>query len=97
MRFILRRHLAHSTNPAPTMKCLCHLLAVLIAAFGAVADASPLTLPVGGLVAGKTLSVSGAATLREPDGPRGQYKHGFRSAATTAPPSGRIFTACSSR
>ena len=35
-------------------------------------------MPVGGLSAGKVLDVSGAVTLREPDGPRGQYKHGFR-------------------
>lgn len=37
-----------------------------------------LTLPIGRLAVGKILDVSGAVTLREPDGPRGQYKHGFR-------------------
>ena len=40
--------------------------------------AQPLTMPVGGMKAGEVLKVSGEVTLREPDGPRGQFKHGFR-------------------
>ena len=35
-------------------------------------------MPVGGLKAGAVVDFSGETTLREPDGPRGQYKHGFR-------------------
>ena len=42
------------------------------------AQATPLTLPVGGRQPSAVVTVSGETTLREPDGPRGQYKHGFR-------------------
>ena len=38
-----------------------------------------LSFPVGGLAPEKILNGSGEITLREPDGPRGQYKHGFRT------------------
>jgi hypothetical protein len=50
---------------------------IVLIANGAV-WASPLTLPVGGLKAGTVIEFSGETTLREPDGPRGSYKHGFR-------------------
>jgi len=42
-----------------------------------LAQPLPLTLPVGGLAAGNVLDVPGSVTLRAPDGPRGQFKHGF--------------------
>ena len=59
------------------MKCLCRLVIVLATVSGTMADASPLTLPVGGLKPGAVIKFSGETVLREPDGPRGQYKHGF--------------------
>jgi hypothetical protein len=60
------------------MKRLCHILAVLLAALAVGrAQPVPLALPVGGLPAGKVLKVVGKATLREPDGPHGAFKHGF--------------------
>jgi hypothetical protein len=67
------------------MKRVCHVVAVLIAML-AVGDAqsASLTLPVGGLAAGKILNVAGETTLREPDGPRGQFKQGFRTCNDSA-------------
>jgi hypothetical protein len=61
------------------MKRIVFTLGVLLGTLAVcVAQTSPLSLPVGGLQAGKVIEFSGATTLREPDGPRGQYKHGFR-------------------
>jgi hypothetical protein len=62
------------------MKRICHALAVLLATLAVVGRAQPtsLTLPVGGLKPGAVVKFSGETVLREPDGPRGQYKHGFR-------------------
>ena len=54
------------------------LIIALATSFVCAAQTSPLTLPVGGLNAGAVVTFSGETTLREPDGPRGQYKHGFR-------------------
>lgn len=42
------------------------------------AQAQLLTLPIGGAPSTAILKGNGEITLREPDGPRGQYKHGFR-------------------
>src|ERR1035441_1638077 len=61
-----------------TMQRLCPLIVVLLAPFFCAAQTMPLTLPVGGLKAGVVVEFSGETTLRESDGPRGQYKHGFR-------------------
>ena len=61
-----------------TMQRLCPLIVVLLAPFFCAAQTTPLTLSVGGLKAGVVVEFSGETTLREPDGPRGQYKHGFR-------------------
>ena len=41
-------------------------------------EAAPLILPVGGLKADAVVTFTGETTLREPEGPRGQYKHGMR-------------------
>src|ERR1039457_4878457 len=60
------------------MKRLGLLLMFLEAARLQAAGTSALFLPVGGLPSGVAASVSGETVLREPDGPRGQYKHGFR-------------------
>jgi len=61
------------------MKRIVFTLGVLLGTLAVcVAQTSPLSLPVGGWQAGKVIEFSGAITLREPDGPRGQYKHGFR-------------------
>ena len=60
------------------MPRLCQLAIALAASFLCAAQSSPLALPVGGLKPGVVIEASGEATLREPDGPRGQYKHGFR-------------------
>ena len=61
----------------PSIKISCHVC-FLLGFFALRLVASPLTLPVGGLAAGTVVEFSGYTTLREPDGPRGQYKHGFR-------------------
>ena len=61
----------------PSIKISCHVC-FLLGFFALRLVASPLTLPVGGLAAGTVVEFSGNTTLREPDGPRGQYKHGFR-------------------
>jgi hypothetical protein len=60
------------------MKRLCQFAFAFLAAAICAAQTSPLSLPVGGLKAGAVIEFSGETTLREPDGPRGQYKHGFR-------------------
>lgn len=60
------------------MQRLCQLLIAISASVLCAAQSSPLTLPVGGLKTGVVVKVSGETTLREPDGPRGQYKHGFQ-------------------
>jgi hypothetical protein len=61
------------------MNRLAYFATMLIFGLNAcLAQTIPLALPVGGLAAGKILKVDGEITLREPDGPRGQYKHGFR-------------------
>jgi len=62
------------------MPRLCQLIFALALGVAGLCSAqtSPLTLPVGGLTPGATLEVAGETTLREPDGPRGQHKHGFR-------------------
>jgi hypothetical protein len=61
------------------MNRICHALVLLWTA-GLIghAQTAPLTRPVGGLNAGAEISFAGETVLREPDGPRGQYKHGFR-------------------
>ncbi len=60
------------------MKRIFYALGVALCSLTtALAQPTLLTLPVGGLAAGKILDVTGAVTLREPDGPRGQFKHGF--------------------
>jgi hypothetical protein len=61
-----------------TMQRLCQFIVVLVMPFFSAAQPTPLTLPVGGLKAGAVVEFSGETTLREPDGTRGQYKHGFR-------------------
>ena len=60
------------------MRRLCQFIIALGASSLCAAQTSPLTLPVGGLKAGAVVNFSSETTLREPDGPRGQYKHGFR-------------------
>ena len=60
------------------MQRLCQLVIACGTAFLCSAQTSPLTLPVGGLKPGAVIAFSGGTVLREPDGPRGQYKHGFR-------------------
>jgi hypothetical protein len=60
------------------MKRVFHVLIALLGTFaGVVAQTTPLCLPVGGLKPEKVLQVTGEITLREPDGVRGQFKHGF--------------------
>ena len=59
------------------MRRLCQLIVLLVMTFVCPAQTMPLTLPVGGLADGKVLAVTGAVALIEPDGPRGQFKHGF--------------------
>ncbi|HTL72965.1 MAG TPA: hypothetical protein VL863_06640 [bacterium] len=61
------------------MQRLCQLILALGCTFLCAAQNSPLTLPVGGLKADAIIKVSGETRLREPDGPRGQFKHGFRT------------------
>jgi len=53
------------------------LIAMLGTIVGMVAQTTPLSLPVGGLKPEEVLQVTGEFTLREPDGKRGQFKHGF--------------------
>jgi hypothetical protein len=61
------------------MKRICHAIVILMCALTVcTAQRASLSLPVGGLAADKVLKVTGAVTLREPDGSRGRYKHGFR-------------------
>lgn len=60
------------------MRRLCLLIIAVTSAFVSAAETSPLILPVGGLKPGAVVEFTGETTLREPDGPRGQYKHGFR-------------------
>jgi len=60
------------------MKRFCHLAFVLSAFTLCAAEFPPLTMPVGGLKSGAVVKAAGEVTLREPDGARGQYKHGFR-------------------
>ena len=62
------------------MPRLCQIILALALGFAGLCSAqtSPLTLPIGGLKPGAIVTFSGETTLREPDGPRGQYKHGFR-------------------
>jgi hypothetical protein len=60
------------------MQRLCQFAIVMAAVFSCAGQTLPLTLPVGGLQSGVVVTFSGETTLREPDGPRGQYKHGFR-------------------
>lgn len=55
------------------------LLLIALSAFTLrAAETDALTLPVGHLKPGAVVKAAGEVTLREPDGPRGQYKHGFR-------------------
>jgi hypothetical protein len=60
------------------MKRLCQLIIAFITLNFCAAETLPLTLLVGGLKPGAVVKFSGEITLREPDGPRGFYKHGFR-------------------
>jgi hypothetical protein len=60
------------------MKSFCHILIVWGAIYAGTVAALPLSRPVGGLNPDAIMDVSGELTLREPAGPRGQYKHGFR-------------------
>jgi hypothetical protein len=60
------------------MKHLCQIIAAFSAFVVCAAGMEPLSQPVGGLKPGVIVKVSDEATLREPDGTRGQYKHGFR-------------------
>src|ERR1035438_9806467 len=61
------------------MNRICQVFVALLGTLAVcVAQSSPLSLPVGGLVAGEIVNASGETILREADGPRGQYKHGFR-------------------
>ena len=67
------------------MKRTFYVLGLLpVALLTGVAQSADLRLPVGGLADGKVLDVSGMVTLREPDGPRGQFKHGFWSGNDSA-------------
>ncbi|MEI6078991.1 MAG: hypothetical protein WCS94_25685, partial [Verrucomicrobiota bacterium] len=52
------------------------LLATLLTS---LAQLSNLSLPIGGVPAEKSLAAVGSITLREPDGPSGEFKHGFRT------------------
>lgn len=60
------------------MKRTSLFIVVLTAFTLGAAEPHPLSLPVGGLKSGVVLKAVGEITLREPDGLRGQYKHGFR-------------------
>jgi hypothetical protein len=60
------------------MKHLCQLVLFLAVAAVQPVNASPLTLPVGDLKPDVVVAFTGETVLREPDGPRGSYKHGFR-------------------
>lgn len=60
------------------MKHICQLVIALIPPVLCVAQTAPSTLPVGRLKADIVIKFSDETTLREPDGPRVQYKHGFR-------------------
>lgn len=60
------------------MKRSCPVIFVLVLFCAWTTYARPLSLPVGGLAPDQIVSGSGGIVLREPDGPRGQYKHGFR-------------------
>jgi len=62
------------------MNRICPVLVFWLSAlFVCLGQPAPLSLPVGSMAAGKTLTVAGSITIREPDGPRGQFKHGFRT------------------
>jgi hypothetical protein len=86
-RILLGAFFSHNGNDQylPEMNRVCTVFALWLGAL-AMCRAEPvaLTLPVGGLAEGKTLEVSGIVTLREPDGPRGYYKHGFWSGNDSA-------------
>ncbi len=56
---------------------LCLTLGLTVLSLPAFAS-GPLMNVVGRMKPGEVREVSGTVTLREPDGPRGQYKHGFR-------------------
>jgi hypothetical protein len=60
------------------MKRLCQLVIALVGPILCLAQTMPLTLPVGGLKDDTLINFTGEMALREPDGPRGSYKHGFR-------------------
>ena len=56
----------------------CQTLVVTSFLLANLAGATPLSLPVGGTWEGAALKATGSLTLTEPNGTRGQYKHGFR-------------------
>ena len=60
------------------MKWFSLFILTLSAPVFCAAESPSLTLFVGGLKPGAVLKVSDEITLREPGGPRGEYKHGFR-------------------
>jgi hypothetical protein len=68
-----------SKRAAFIMKSLSLWVAVLLAPLWSDARNLPLTLPVGGMKSGEVLEWTNIMILREPDGPRGVFKHGFRT------------------
>jgi hypothetical protein len=73
------------------MKCFCLCFIVFAIVLNTLTslgmEPAPLSLPLGdlqtlegwnGLKPGAVLEIPGEAVFRYPDGPRGQYKHGFR-------------------
>ena len=75
----------HNAGSAQTanMKSIYQILKALVlrahscGAAGLPASA-PVPLPVSDTKPDPIVPVAGSVTLREPDDPRGQYKHGFR-------------------
>ncbi|MEI6078657.1 MAG: hypothetical protein WCS94_23975, partial [Verrucomicrobiota bacterium] len=62
------------------MKRNLHIFGLLLATFlSSFAQSSDVYHLIGGVPADKTLAAVGSITLREPDGPRGVFKHGFRT------------------
>jgi hypothetical protein len=52
---------------------------LLITSLQGLAQPSDLSLHIGGMAEGEILTATGTVTLCEPDGPRGSFKHGFRT------------------
>src|SRR5215469_8065192 len=81
MNLMLRNSTMSATASCNRFEAKSHMKTRLLFAFFLIAlstHAQLLTLPVGGVDPAVVLKGNGEITLREPDGPRGQYKHGFR-------------------